>query len=148
MPQPTRARRPVVMISSTVQELTDCRREATEACERIGMRPEVMEHLPAVDATPVTASMRMVDEADIYVGIYANRYGHQPPGYEHSITEMEYDRAVQRGIPRFIFMTREDAGGDAEDGDAAAGRLEEFKARLRAERHAGQIRAGFVRSRR
>jgi hypothetical protein len=38
--------------------------------------------------------------ADIYLGVLANRYGHVPKGHTISITEMEYNRARERGIPR------------------------------------------------
>ena len=42
------------------------------------------------DSDPVRTSLRMVDEADIYIGIYAHRdLGYVPGGGGMSITEME-----------------------------------------------------------
>jgi tetratricopeptide (TPR) repeat protein len=38
----------------------------------------------------------MVDQADLYLGIYAWRYGWVPDGKDISVTEMEFDRAVER----------------------------------------------------
>ena len=45
----------------------------------------------------------MVDEADIYIGIYGQRYGTVPQGHDISITEMEFNRAVERGLPILVF---------------------------------------------
>jgi hypothetical protein len=93
-----------VMISSTARDLPEHRKEVQEACLRQGMFPVMMEQLPASDAEAIGASLRMVDEAEIYLGIFAHRYGYVPKGYDISITEMEYNRAVERGIPRLIFL--------------------------------------------
>ena len=46
----------------------------------------------------------MVDEADVYVGVFAYRYGYVPEGHDISITEMEYNRAVELDKPRLIFF--------------------------------------------
>ena len=67
-----------------------------------------MEHLPARDANAIRVSLEMVDEADIYIGIYAWRYGHVPAGHDISITEMEFNRAVERGIPILVFTIHND----------------------------------------
>src|SRR2546421_7831489 len=92
-----------VMISSTARDLPAHRKEAMDACLRQGMHPIMMEHLPASDADAIKASLDMVNEAEIYLGIFAHRYGYVPKGYDISITEMEYNRAVDRGIPRLMF---------------------------------------------
>jgi len=92
----------------------------------------MMEHLPALDADAIQASLALVDKADIYIGVFAFRYGHQPIGHNISITEMEYDRAVQRGIPRFIFTMADDHPinrADVECGDGEE-KLECLKARF------------------
>jgi hypothetical protein len=70
----------------------------------MGFFPLMMEHLPASSLSAVAASEALVDEADIYIGIYAHRYGHQDPERRMSYAEIEYNRAVERGIPRFIFL--------------------------------------------
>ena len=51
----------------------------------------------------------MVEQADVYVGIFAYRYGYVPDGHDISITEMEYNRASDLGKPRLIFFIHEDA---------------------------------------
>ena len=70
-------------------------KEAMDACMRQGFFPKMMDYLKASDDDAIGESMRMVDEAGIYLGILAHRYG-----YVISITEMEYNRAGERGIPR------------------------------------------------
>ena len=79
-----------VMISSTARDLPEHRDLVKDACLRQGMFPVMMEHLAAVDADAIEESLRIVNEADIYLGIFAYRYGYIPKGYDVSITEMEY----------------------------------------------------------
>jgi|RhiMetdeSRZDD1v2_1073273.scaffolds.fasta_scaffold102102_2 Domain of unknown function (DUF4062) len=100
---PVEPKRKTAMISSTSLDLPEHRQQAIDACLRQGIFPRAMEHLPARDADAFRVSLEMVDEADIYIGIYAWRYGHVPEGHDISITEMELNRAVERGIPILVF---------------------------------------------
>jgi hypothetical protein len=100
---PVEPTRKTAMISSTSVDLPEHRQQAIDACLRQGIFPSAMEHLPARDADAISVSLKMVDEADIYLGIYAWRYGHVPAGHNISITEMEFSRAVERGIPILVF---------------------------------------------
>ena len=125
-----------VMISSTALDLPDHRNQVRDACLRQGMFPLMMEYLPASDAEAIAESLRMVNEADLYLGIFAYRYGYVPKGYDISITEMEYNRAVERGIPRLLFLMHEKhplTAADVEKGEGAV-KLEALKARLKTER--------------
>ena len=105
---PVELKRKTAMISSTSVNLPEHRQEAINACWRQGIFPLAMEHLPARDADAIRVSLEMVDEADIYIGIYAWRYGHVPEGHDISITEMEFNRAVERGIPILVFTMHDD----------------------------------------
>ena len=97
--------RKVAMISSTARDLSEHREQVRLACERAGFEPrEMMEHLTALDTDAEDASLSMVDQADVYIGIFAYRYGYVPDGEEISITEMEYNRAVETDKPRLIFF--------------------------------------------
>lgn len=102
MPRPLRA-----MISSTARDLAQYRRSVMDACLSVDVFPALMENLPASASDAIEASMRMVDGADIYIGLFANRYGYIPPEHHISITEMEYWRAVERGIPILIYVLEE-----------------------------------------
>jgi hypothetical protein len=81
----------------------------------------------------------MVDEADIYLGVFAHRYGYVPDGHGISITEMEYNRADERDIPRLIFIMDKAHPltiDQVETGDPTA-KLKEFKEHLKTERVVG-----------
>jgi hypothetical protein len=120
------------MISSTIVDLPEHREEVKEACLRQGMFPLMMEEQPASYDDPIQFSINLVNRADIYVGVYAHRYGYVPPGRDISLTEMEYDRAVERGIPRLIFLMDKSHPitiADVEQSEGAA-KLKAFKDRV------------------
>lgn len=61
-----------VMISSTARDLPEHRDKVMHACMRLGMfYPEMMENLTATDANALQVSLKMVDAADIYIGVFA-----------------------------------------------------------------------------
>jgi tetratricopeptide (TPR) repeat protein len=124
------------MISSTARDLPEHRKQVQEACARVGVFAEkMMENLTAENANAVEVSLRLVDEADVYIGIFAFRYGFVPD-YDNptgiSITEMEYNRAEERDIPRLIFFMHDDHDlkkSDVETGPGAD-KLEALKKRI------------------
>src|SRR5256714_1914304 len=133
--------RPVVIVSSTARDLPEHRKEVEDACLRQGMFPSMMERLPASDAEAISASLKLVDEADIYVGVFAHRYGYVPKEnnpQQISITEMEYDRAAERKIPRLIFIIDKNLPladftiNDIDMGESAE-KLAKFKSRIETE---------------
>jgi tetratricopeptide (TPR) repeat protein len=124
-----------VFISGTARDLPEHRKQVLDACLRQGMFPMMMEHLPANDAEAILASLNEVDESDIYLGVFAHRYGYVPKDnnpQQISITEMEYNRAVERKIPRLIFIIDKTHPladftiNDIDTGENAA-KLERFK---------------------
>ena len=125
--------RKVVMISITARDLPEHREQVRLGCERAGFEPrEMMENLTALDTDALDISLQMVDEADVYIGVFAYRYGYVPDGQNLSITEIEYNRAVENEKPRLIFFIHEDhpvTGKDVETGDGAT-RLETLKGRI------------------
>jgi hypothetical protein len=96
--------RQTVMVSSTVVDLPEHRGKVRDACLAADYFPKMMEYLPARDENAIESSMALVDEAQVFVGVYAFRYGHVPKGHDKSITEMEVDRAQERGIPILPFL--------------------------------------------
>lgn len=95
------------VISSTARDLPQHRDKVKEACIHARFFPHMMEHLPASDEDAVEASKRLVDRADVYIGIFAGRYGHVPPGSSRSVTEIEFDHALQRQITVLPFVADE-----------------------------------------
>jgi tetratricopeptide (TPR) repeat protein len=124
------------MISSTITDLPDHREQVKDACLRQGMLPLMMEHRPPVDKDAIEFSLGLVDDADIYVGVYGSRYGYVPKDgnpKQISVTEMEYDRAVERGMPKLIFVMNENHPinfGDMEQGEGAV-KLKAFLDRVK-----------------
>lgn len=132
---------PVAMISSTALDLPAHRKEVMDACQRQSMFPKMQEQLPASGASresgaeAIKVSLAMVDEAEIYIGVFAHRYGYVPAGHDISITEMEYDRAVERGTTRLIFLMHDDHPVKASDVETGVGaeKLKKLKERLKTE---------------
>lgn len=101
-----------VYVSSTFSDLKDYRERVRLALRRIGHVDVAMEYYAAQDERPVGKCLADVDSCDVYVGIFAWRYG-WVPGKEnpdgHSITEMEYRHAVRKGKTCLIFLLSEEA---------------------------------------
>lgn len=126
-----------VMISGTFRDLVEYRKQAVEACLRLGMEPLTMEAPSAGPDDGSEFSLSAVDRADIYLLILGHRYGYVPrvnnPA-QVSIVELEYNRALELGIPCLAFIMDEDypvKPNDIETGEGAV-KLERFKSRLRA----------------
>jgi Domain of unknown function (DUF4062) len=58
-----------------------------------------MEDFSPGDSEARARCLSMIDEADLYIGVFGLRYGHVPPGEARSLPELEYDRPVERAIP-------------------------------------------------
>ncbi|MCK7480695.1 MAG: DUF4062 domain-containing protein [Candidatus Moduliflexus flocculans] len=57
---------------------------------------------------PLDACLKEVEESDLFIGIYALRYGFIPEGADISITEMEYLHAKKLGKPIYCFLLDEE----------------------------------------
>jgi hypothetical protein len=87
-----------VFLSSTSLDLKP-EREAVERVLRHMKRIRFigMEYFGARDASARVASLSEVDSSDVYLGILGSRYG-------SGITEAEYRRAQERGIPCLFYV--------------------------------------------
>jgi hypothetical protein len=102
------------MISSTYKELAEHRAAVSKAALGQGMYPLDMANDSAIpDQDLIAASLAKVDEADAYVGLISYRYGQiiespdrNPDGL--SLTELEFRRAVARGLPICMFIMHAD----------------------------------------
>src|SRR5579859_1571932 len=95
---------PGVLLSSTSVDLKEYRLAARDAIAGMEYFPIMMEYFPAMPADAVHGCLTKVDDAALYVGILAHRYGFCPENSDISITEMEFDRAGQRGMSRLVFL--------------------------------------------
>jgi hypothetical protein len=96
---------PKVFLSSTFTDLADHRHTVSNAIRQLGAQDISMEDFGARDERPAEECLRLVrEESDIFVGIYAHKYGHVPPNSRQSIVEMEYHAATEAALPRFIYL--------------------------------------------
>jgi hypothetical protein len=94
-----------VFVSSTFKDLQSHRVTVREGIRQLGAVDVSMENLGARDERPKNECLRLVtEESEIFVGIYAHRYGFVPDGDEISITQSEYEAATLSGLPRFIYV--------------------------------------------
>ena len=98
-----------IMLSSTFRDLKEHRAAVREAITRMGLFPKVMENDSARPEDLIESSPRMMDAADAYVGILGYRYGQIPECADRnarklSLTELEYNRAEERGLPICMFV--------------------------------------------
>ena len=94
-----------VYVSSTIADLKRERRAVMEWLVAAGHQP-VHSYLPDSD-TVRDSCLEDVDACDLYVLILGHRYGFQPPGDNPeglSITQLEFRRAGQSGIPRIALL--------------------------------------------
>jgi predicted ATPase len=96
-----------VFVSSTLKELAADRRSVRTAIERMGLAP-VMFELGARPHPPRDLYRAYLEQSDIFVGIYGDRYGWVAPGETVSGLEDEYTLASP-GMPKLIYI-RESAG--------------------------------------
>ncbi len=121
-----------VFISSTSADLKEHRAAVREALLNAGYHPVDMADFMARAEGATSACLNEVAESDLFVGIYAWRYGFIPQGAKVSITEQEFDEARRLEKPCFCFMVDETFDWPAqfkEDGKSGE-LLKKFKARL------------------
>ncbi|HEX7182095.1 MAG TPA: DUF4062 domain-containing protein [Thermoanaerobaculia bacterium] len=119
-----------VFVSSTRADLARHREAVAKALLQGGFHPIAMEDFMARPEEPVEACLREVAEADLFVGIYAWRYGFVPDGHTVSITEEELREARRRNKPCFCFVVDEGFDWPAEHREDGEGgrKLRELKA--------------------
>jgi tetratricopeptide (TPR) repeat protein len=120
-----------VYLSSTYADLVEFRRRVDETLRTRRYEVVGMETYAAADERPVDRCLLDARECDFYVGIFAWRYGFIPPGYDRSITELEYQAAREAGRDCLIFLLTEDA--DWPRNQVERGRGEQQIESLRAE---------------
>ncbi|HII93557.1 MAG TPA: DUF4062 domain-containing protein, partial [Methanosarcina sp.] len=98
-----------VFVSSTFKDLEECRKKVSFELRRMDHEDVAMEYFVAEDVRPLDKCLKAVVSSDLYIGIFAWRYGYIPDGYDKSMTELEYRKAVETGKDCLIFLLHEDA---------------------------------------
>src|SRR5690348_15709053 len=96
-----------VFISSTALDLIDHRSAVAAAIERLGLTLSRMETFGARPTEPREACIEENEQSELFVGLYAHRYGYIPDGSGVSITELEFNRAYALRRPTFCFYANE-----------------------------------------
>jgi hypothetical protein len=108
-----------IFVSSSFEDLKDHRASAIRVLRQLGHEVIAMEDMTAGSLAPLAKVLEMVDRSEAYVGIFAWRYGYTPQAgaelpvvaratpKQTSITEYEYLRAVERGLPVMAFLLDE-----------------------------------------
>lgn len=105
-----------IFLSSTFVDLKELREEVARRLRDVfGAHLLVMESFGSDAAPPVISAIRRVRESDLFIGIYARRYGAVDPGTGKSITELELEEA-ERSLSAgtltnvLLYWLDEDAG--------------------------------------
>ncbi len=99
-----------IYISSTYNDLKEYREKVYHKLRELRHDVIAMEDYVATDQRPQDKCLEDVARSDIYLGLFAWRYGYIPthnnPEHE-SITELEYRKAIETGKSRLIFLVDE-----------------------------------------
>ncbi len=101
-----------IYLSSTYSDLQAYREAVYRTLRQLRHDVIAMEDYVAADERPADKCLADVAACEVYVGLFAWRYGYIPPRAnpeQHAITEMEYREAGKRNKHRLIFILHEDA---------------------------------------
>lgn len=121
-----------IYLSSTSVDLKPFRQAVLGALRRMGHEAAAMEDYGAEDQWPADKCVADVQASQLYVGVFAWRYGFVPAGRQFSVTEMEYLAAREKGIPTLIFVLDPEMAWPPKfiDRGEGAHRIEELRDRL------------------
>lgn len=92
-----------VFVSSTMEELAAERNAARAAIEQLRLAP-VMFEAGARPHPPQALYRAYLDQSDVFVGIYWQRYGWIGPGM--TVSGLEEEFRLSAGIPRLLYLKR------------------------------------------
>jgi len=131
-----------VFVSSTFEDLQDERREVMQALLSLDCIPTGMELFPAADEESWELIKRFIAGCDYYIVIVGGRYGSKAPTGK-SYTEMEYDYAVEAGLPVLAFLHKEPGiipANKTESTEEGRTALKAFREKIEAAKHANYWR--------
>lgn len=123
-----------IFLSSTFVDLEELREEIARRLRDVfGAHLLIMETFGSDAAPPVISAIRNVRGCDLFVGIYARRYGAVDPATGKSITELELDeaeRSLSAGIVSniLLYWLDEDASWSPDLSETGAIAIQRLKA--------------------
>lgn len=122
---------PHVFISATREDLRPYCQAAVAVCNKLKLVPIDMDtNFVATSAGATEGSQAQIAKADVFVGVYAYRYGYSEPGCDKSVTECEYDFAIERKLECLCFVVDPDYGWPPKLVDNPRDKIEAFRARV------------------
>lgn len=121
-----------VFISSTYADLMEERKKILDVLFMADCIPAGMEAFVATDIEQFEVIKKVIDLCDYYVLIIGRRYGSVHPDTGKSYTEMEYDYAIEQGIPVLVFAIDDNMGlasDKIETDEDKVEKLKNFRAR-------------------
>lgn len=97
-----------LFISSTYIDLKEYRQVAIEVANRYECAPLAMEFFMAQPDEPTKVCDKEIRKCDIFVGIYAHRFGFIPNDQQRSITQQEYELAKALGKDCLCFIVQDE----------------------------------------
>jgi hypothetical protein len=146
---------PRIYISSTYEDLKEYREavyytlKKNHELRKVRLYTIAMEDYIAQDQRPLQNCLDEVVSCDIYIGMFAWRYGYIPINNKNSdnlsITELEYRKAKEYKIPCLIFLLDESVPWPLQfrDGTPQSGTTEDNINRLRNELEKEQLAKFF-----
>jgi hypothetical protein len=92
-----------VFVSSTLGELAAERRAVSRAVAALRLTPVLFE-LGARPHPPRELYRAYLEQSDVFIGLYWQRYGWIGPGMQVSGLEEEFDLALARGLPQLLYI--------------------------------------------
>ena len=121
-----------VFISSTYSDLAKERKQVLDILLMADCIPAGMENFVATDDEQFNVIKKVIDFCDYYILILGRRYGSVNEKTGISYTEMEYNYAIDKGIPVLVFALDDSVEIDSdkiETDDIKKGKLAEFKSK-------------------
>ena len=121
-----------VFISSTYSDLTQERKQVLDVLLMADCIPAGMESFVATDDEQFNVIKKVIDLCDYYILILGKRYGSINDTTGLSYTEMEYNYAIDKGIPVLVFAIDDSVeleSDKVENDDIKKGKLAKFKSR-------------------
>ena len=86
-----------VFISATREDVKAYRSAVEAVLQQQDHQPLMRETAPPGSNNAKRGNMKLIQQADVFIGIYAHRYGEMPKGEAQSLLEQEYRHAVKLG---------------------------------------------------
>lgn len=96
-----------IFVSSTFEDLKNERQAIMSAIVSTGNVPIGMEYFPAGDISQFEYIKQLIDKADYYLLVIAGKYGSINKDTGISYTEMEYNYALEKGVPIAVIQYRD-----------------------------------------